>query len=322
MARKRTSWLVWLRRTSQTGFTLLFFWLFLEDVYKPVNVTGSGIKLFFQLDPLILLSSWLGSWKVAAGLTLGLGTAFVTLLAGRWFCGWVCPFGAIHNLRSGWAGRRARQRIQTGGYSHWQQAKYFVMVAVLVSAGLGLNLAGWIDPFSFLYRSTTTAVYPSANDATKGVFTWLYNTDPGIGKARVTVLSEPVYGALRKHFIAAAQPHYFGTILIGLLFIAVIFLNFYRSRFWCRYICPAGALLGVIGKNPLLRLRRNQQNCNDCGLCISDCQGGANPSGQDGWKPSECFYCWNCYSACQRDSITFSILPAKGKDAEKETAAK
>jgi polyferredoxin len=149
----------------------------------------------------------------------------------------------------------------------------------------------------------------------------LYNTDPGIGKARVTALSEPVYGALRQHFIAAAQPHYFGTILIGLLFLAVIFLNFYRPRFWCRYICPAGALLGVIGKNPLLRLRRNHQNCNDCGLCIGDCQGGANPSGQDGWKPSECFYCWNCQSACQRGAFTFSILPAETK-ADKEVAAK
>jgi polyferredoxin len=104
------------------------------------------------------------------------------------------------------------------------------------------------------------------------------------------------------------------------LFLAVIFLSFYRPRFWCRYVCPAGALLGVIGKNPILRLRRDQHSCNDCGLCIGDCQGGANPSGQ-GWKPSECFYCWNCQSACQRGAFTFSVLPAENK-AEKEVAAK
>jgi polyferredoxin len=320
MARQRTSWPVWLRRASQTGFTLLFFWLFLEAVYKPVNQTGRGVKFFFQIDPLILLSSWLGSWQVAAGLTLALVTAAVTLLAGRWFCGWVCPFGAIHNFMTYWSERRARQRIDTGGYSRWQKAKYYVLVAVLVSAALGLNLAGWIDPFSFLYRSTATAVYPAANDATKGVFTWLYNADPGVGKARVTVVSEPIYGVLRQRFIAATQPQYHGSILIGALFVAVVFLNFHRARFWCRYVCPAGALLGVIGKNPLLRLRRNVESCNDCGLCIRDCQGGANPSGQDGWKPAECFYCWNCHSACPHNAITFSILPAKAKAANREEA--
>ncbi|MGC4051428.1 MAG: 4Fe-4S binding protein [Paludibaculum sp.] len=318
MGRRRTSWQVWLRRASQTGFTLLFFWLFLETVYKPVNETGRGIKFFFQLDPLILVSSWLGFWQVTAGLTLGLITAGVTFIAGRWFCGWVCPFGAIHNLITSWSERRAKARIDTGGYSRWQKAKYYVLIAVLVSAALGLNLAGWIDPFSFLYRSMATAVYPAANDATKGVFTFLYNTDPGIGKARVTVVSEPVYGVLRQHFIAAAQPHFDGTILIGVLFVAVIALNFYRARFWCRYICPAGALLGVIGKNPLVRLERNADACNNCGLCIRDCQGGANPAGQDGWKPSECFYCWNCHSACKHEAFTFSILPAKTPKPEHE----
>ena len=314
----RTSPVVWLRRVSQTGFTLLFFWLFFEAVYKPVNVTGRGVKFFFQLDPLILLSSWLGSWQVAAGLTVALVTVVVTFVAGRWFCGWVCPFGAIHNVMTAWSEQRAKARIESGGSSPGQKAKYYVLVALLVSAALGLNLTGWIDPFSFLYRSMATAVYPAANDATKGVFTWLYNTDPGIGKARVTAISEPVYGVLRQRFIAPAQPHYYGTILIGVLFVVVILLNFYRARFWCRYVCPTGALLGVIGKNPLLRLRRDESACNDCRLCIRDCQGGADPAGRDGWKPAECFYCWNCASVCKHQAITFSILPAPAAEPPRE----
>ena len=48
---------------------------------------------------------------------------------------------------SAWAGRRAKQRIQTGGYSKWQQGKYFVLVTVLVSACLGF----WIGAYGF-YR--------------------------------------------------------------------------------------------------------------------------------------------------------------------------
>jgi polyferredoxin len=302
---------VWLRRLSQTGFILLFLYLFLQTVYKPINETGKGVKLFFQLDPLPFLSSWIAARQIASGLLLCLVTLGVTLLAGRWFCGWVCPFGALHNLLTSWRRTRAKDRIARGGYSLWQKSKYYILVGILVGAALGVNLVGWFDPFSFLYRSMATVVFPAANDATKGVFTWIYDADPGIGKLKVTSVTEPVYEVLRRHALATSQPHYYGTILVAILFLAVVFLNLCRARFWCRYICPLGALLGITGKNPLVRVERNEEACNNCGLCVADCQGGANPSVAGGWKPSECFYCGNCRSACPHQAITFSVGAAK-----------
>jgi polyferredoxin len=311
MARIRNSIPVWLRRISQTGFLLLFLYLFIEAVYKPVNQTGRGVKLFFELDPLVLLSSWISSHQVASGLLLSLVVVGVTVLAGRWFCGWVCPFGTLHNLLTSARRARPKDRIAAGEYSRWQKSKYYVLAAVLASAVLGLNLAGWFDPFSFLYRGMATVVYPEANDGTKAVFAWLYDRDPGVGKFKVTAVSEPIYEVLRRHFIAASQPHFYGGLLIALLFFTVVFLNLYRARFWCRYVCPLGALLGTLGKNPLVRLRRNEAECNNCRLCVADCQGGADPQNPAAWKPAECFYCWNCHSACPQHAITFSIGPAK-----------
>jgi polyferredoxin len=311
MARRKISIPVWLRRLSQTAFALLFLYLFVQAVYMPINRTGKGVKLFFELDPLVLLSTWIGTHQIAAGLLLSLVTLGVTLIAGRWFCGWVCPFGALHNLLTSWRRTPAKQRIAVGGYSSWQKSKYYILAAVLVGAAFGLNLVGWFDPFSFLYRSVAVVLFPAANDATREIFTWLYQADPGVGKLRVTVASEPVYEVLRRNVLAAAQPHYYGSFLLALLFVAVVFLNLYRARFWCRYICPLGALLGLAGKNPLVRLKRNEEACNNCGLCTSDCQGGANPATPEAWKPSECFYCWNCRSACPHQAISFSIGPAK-----------
>jgi polyferredoxin len=93
-------------------------------------------------------------------------------------------------------------------------------------------------------------------------------------------------------------------LLIGSLFVAVVALNFWRARFWCRYVCPLGGLLGVVGKNPLVRLNKHQEKCNNCRLCLVDCQGGAAPD--RGWRPSECFYCWNCKSDCPAQAITFN----------------
>jgi len=292
--------LVRLRRLVQAASLILFLYLFLQAVYKPVNQTGKGVKLFFQIDPLALVTSR------DTGLWLSLVTLGVTLLAGRWFCGWICPFGALHNLLTAWRRSPVKQRIAAGGYSVWQKSRYYVLAAVLAGAVLGLNLAGWLDPFSLFYRSLAVVLYPAGNDASLVLFTWLYDTDPGLGKLRVTAVSEPVYEFLRQHALAATQPHYYGAAAIALLFIATVLLNLYRARFWCRYVCPLGALLGLAGRNPLVRLKTDETRCNHCGLCRADCQGGANPND---WKASECFYCGNCQAACPKGALKFSFGP-------------
>lgn len=309
--KKRTSKVIWLRRLSQTAFFLLFVWLFLETVFHPVNRVGGPVKLFFEMDPLVALTIWVARHAVPAAFLLSLIVVLVTLLLGRWFCGWVCPFGAVHTFFSALRGGKAKARIAIGGYSPWQKAKYAALVVFLAGALAGVNAVGWLDPISFLYRSTATAVYPAVNFATQSVFTWIYDVDPGVGKARVTAVSEPAYEVLRRHFLALEQPRYVGALLIGGLFVAVTALNLYRSRFWCRFICPLGALLGVVGKNPLVRVTKAPERCNECLLCVADCQGGANPSGGDGWKPAECLYCWNCHDACPTQGIRIRFGPPR-----------
>jgi len=95
-------------------------------------------------------------------------------------------------------------------------------------------------------------------------------------------------------------------MLFGLFGLAIA-LNFYRARFWCRYICPLGALLGIAGKNPLVRLDKSPDACDNCRLCLADCQGGANVGNTLEWKPAECFYCFNCQSDCPSRAVTFSL---------------
>ncbi len=313
MSRTKTTWPVWLRRISQGVFLILFFYLFLETVYHPVNKAGRGVDLFFQFDPLVLLSSWLASHQLVAALLLSLITLALTLLAGRWFCGWICPFGTFHNLFTSWRAAKAKSKIESGAYTRWQKSKYYILVSLLVACILGLNLTGWLDPFSFFYRSLAAVIFPMLNDAIVWLFGSIYQADPGIGHFKVTTVSEPVYDVLRRYFLATTQPHFYGTFLIGLLFFAVLFLNLYRARFWCRYICPLGGLLGVVGKNPLVQIKQDPETCNNCRACVTDCQGGANPDVAGGWKPSECFYCWNCHSACPHHAITFTVHVPGGK---------
>ena len=316
--KKRTPAVVWARRATQAVVLLLFLYLFLETVYHPINVTGGHTGLFFELDPLVLLFSWLASHTLTKGLLLSLITLAATIVFGRWFCGWFCPLGTLHNFFTAIRGARRKAKLEIGGYGRWQKAKYYVLVVLLGGALAGTNLAGWLDPFSFLYRSLATAVFPALNAGIGMLFGWLYAANPGVGSLRVTAASEPVYELLRKYFLAVKQPHYYGGILIGFLFAATLALNFYRPRFWCRYVCPLGGLLGLAGKNPVVRLKTSEEDCDSCRLCLVDCQGGARPDSVTDWKPAECFYCFNCEADCPRDAITLSILESNSAASASE----
>jgi len=265
------------------------------------------VKFFFQIDPLVMMGTWLASHAIPIALLFSLITLAVTLVFGRWFCGWICPFGAIHNFFTSFRQRKWKNRIQSASYSPHQRIKYYVLTVFLAGALLGWNAVGWVDPFSFLYRSIATSIYPVFNWLTVGLFTWIYQTDPGVGSVRATVISEPIYDLLRNRtgLVTDVQSFYWGGALIGVLFVAIVLLNLYRARFWCRYICPLGALLGVVGKNPAFRLKKDFELCNGCNICVADCQGGAEPHKMGDWKPSECFYCWNCKPSCPSNAISF-----------------
>jgi polyferredoxin len=301
---KRTSWLVWLRRASQAAFLALFLFLFLQTAERGSDRPGRGVKLFLEADPLAALAAWLASHALAAGMLLSLATLAVTFFLGRWFCGWICPFGTLHHLFS------PRRKLASGRYTPWQKSKYYILAFVAAAALFGANVAGWLDPLAFLFRSLATAVYPALSAATAAVFSWIYDANPGVGALRITALSEPVYEFLRTNVLPVRPAQFSGNVLIGVLFAGAIALNLFRARFWCRYLCPLGALLGVVGKNPLVRLSRSRDACNECGLCATGCQGGADPD-TGAWKPAECLYCFNCRSDCPSSAIAIRLTPSR-----------
>ena len=67
-----------------------------------------------------------------------------------------------------------------------------------------------------------------------------------------------------------------------------------------------GALLGVVSRFSLFRINRDVHKCTDCDLCLTRCEGAADP--QAAVRVSECFSCMNCIDDCPEDALSFSML--------------
>ena len=306
------------RKTVQIVVLLLFFGLVVVARPTPGAEPSPLLKSFFLIDPLILVATWLAAHAVPAAALLSLVVIGVTLILGRVFCGWVCPLGTIHDI----AGRlfdlcQPRQKRREH-WSRWQLAKYYLLVGFLAMAVFGGHGVVIMDPLVLLYRTTTTALLPGFQWIVEAGSTAIYQADPTIGSWHLHKATEPGYEFLRDHVFVVPKQAFFGSGLIVAVFLALLLANGYRRRFWCRYLCPLGALLGFFAWRPILRRTVDQESCNQCDLCGMRCHGAATATPGDRWKPSECLGCLNCREPCPSEGLTFRFSRPWRKDPGEE----
>jgi polyferredoxin len=299
--------LVWLRRTTQTLFLCFFLFLLIEsrlpqDVYVDYSSAFSSdadlrlnqpVTFFFQLDPLVGLSSLLSGYHLIKGLLWGLGVLLLTILLGRVFCSFICPLGTLHHA-VGWVkpSLKGKRMVIANLKTPSQKVKYFLLIFLLVASIIGLNLTGLLDPISLFFRSVALAILPGLGAGLRSIFETLAASD-------IKILNLLSYGAeiLVSPVFGYNQQAYQTAWFIGLIFLIILFLNRIRPRFWCRTLCPLGALLGICSRVSILRLEQYAGKCTQCELCTKHCQGAASP--RPGLDPRR---------TCGR-----SLLPSAGK---------
>ena len=92
-----------------------------------------------------------------------------------------------------------------------------------------------------------------------------------------------------------------GSFWIGVVFLGFVLMNIWKPRFFCRFVCPLGALLGVIASKSVYRINRIVDKCTDCNLCLLRCEGASDP--QSMVRQAECFSCMNCIDDCPEDAL-------------------
>lgn len=288
-----------LRRITQEILLLVFLFLFIKTESVGNDELGYPVKIFLDFDPLILITTLFSAHNVEKAFYLSIALIVLTLVLGRFFCGWICPLGTLNNI----VGFFKRPRIDRP--ANWHRVKYYILIFLLVSSIFTLQLVGIMDPISLLIRSFSLSVYPLFNYGVRSLFDAIYSTDI----RGITALSEPLYSVLKKSILSFQQPLFNQAVFIGILFFTVLSLNLIEKRFWCRYLCPLGALLGLLSRFSLFK-RSVSEDCNSCGACSAVCQGNAAPDKKEEWKDAECYYCWNCDDVCPRNAVSFGFHPS------------
>jgi MauM/NapG family ferredoxin protein len=217
----------------------------------------------------------------------------VTLLFGRVWCGWFCPLGTLLE----WVGPRApRPSTPPEG---WRRAKYLLLALLVAAALLGSQALLFLDPITLLSRTTATVLWPALSRGVAEAQSALYRYEflwPALDFLDARVV-RPLFKGMVSVFTLAVP--------IALFFAGVVALNWVAERFWCRYLCPLGGLLGLVSRFSLVR-REVGEGCALCARCDDDCPTGTiDPA--DGYRsdPAECIVCYDCIADCTREGVAF-----------------
>lgn len=227
-------------------------------------------ETFLIIDPLVSISTALASrswvWSLVwAGVILA-----VCVLIPRGFCGYLCPLGTLIDLFDGTIGKRVtRFRVAEDGW--WVHIKYYVLLGTLVAAACGVLVSGFVSAIPVITRGMLFLFGPLQTGWTRG-----WHQMPPLG-----------WG----HWLSIA------------LFFAVLALGLLRPRFWCKYVCPSGAVFSL-GNLFRVSERKVESSCIHCNKCVEVCPFDAIKLDFT-TRTSDCTLCQTCGGVCPTHAIKF-----------------
>jgi polyferredoxin len=98
-----------------------------------------------------------------------------------------------------------------------------------------------------------------------------------------------------------------GGAALAVLVLASVFVE----NFWCRYLCPYGALMGLAGMASPLRIRRQKDLCIDCAKCAKACPSVLPVDQLVSIRSAECTACLQCVASCPAEGALMFAAPRR-----------
>ena len=237
----------------------------------PWSAEIAGVSM---TDPLAAAESIAARKAVAKVLLISLIIPLAaTLLLGRIFCSWVCPMNVLLELTDKLRGVLHFLEIKPRDVQFSPWVKYALLaVGIVMAAYLSLPILGYIYAPAIISREIHDLVFGMFDRAEDGSF--------GFWAGGLTWMSLIIAG-------------------IALLEVTV------SRRWWCRYICPGGALYSLIGAARPIRVKLSEARCTKCVDCVKVCPVGLNP--MQNMMGMECDNCGLCISHCPDGALNYGL---------------
>jgi polyferredoxin len=228
----------------------------------------------------------------------------------------ICPFGAVETS----------VRLVTEGrfVSKTHPANLWMLGASMAATVLvGALFCGWLCPLG--------SVQDWVGRLGRRLLGRRYNTlvPPGVDRAlgglRYAVLGFIVVETTRAaHLVFEAWDPYYALVRLwtddampGAIAVlaAVLAASFVVERPWCRWLCPLGALQGLLQLAAPWKIRRNADLCTDCGRCTRACPVRTTVAAKTAVRDTRCHRCGDCLAACPVRGALDHTLPARAAAA-------
>jgi polyferredoxin len=250
----------------------------------------------------------------AARLAVVFGLVIVgSVILGRWWCGWICPFGlyldVVTRVRKA---LRIKHRTFSDSFNErFHQLGYVILAVILVvsvvfgaEAIFGTQLVPGTETGGFVYMYYAAPF--CAFCPVKPLCTLLQTS---VGLMRPEWIFGPTTGTFY-------ELGYYITSLNLLVLGVVTVAGFFYRRSWCR-LCPLGALIAVFNRFPPfkwisgVKLHKTEEKCTKCGICKRVCPTQVKEvyefRGGD-VTTSSCILCLRCVEMCpEKDCLKFKV---------------
>lgn len=262
-----------IRFAVQLAFALLCIWIGIEfsQFIKYLETEGQagsfyrppGVEGFLPISALMNVVYFFRTGNIngvhPAGFFIFAAIAAVSLMFGKSFCSWLCPVGFISEM------------VGDFGDKVWKKLfkKRFKLPKILDYL---LRSLKYLLLAFFAY-----AIFSMSTVSLEFFLNGPYNISADI-----------------KMWYFFVNISNFSLIVISVLFVLSIFIR----NFWCRYLCPYGALLGITGLLSPNKIKRNTVSCIDYGLCAKACPSFIKVDKVVTVRSDECSSCMSCVDAC------------------------
>lgn len=242
-------------------FIQIIFFIFLPSLY--IN-TFTGIKQIY----LYILKPDITFTQLMPELIEVIAIIPLTIIMGRFFCGWMCGYGAFGDFIYKISNRLFKTKFKVNEDTDMvlKSFKYVLLIfSIFVICTFNITIFKSFNPWDVFGMITTVGKLPD--------------------------------------FSYIARSLTVGLILFIIIAVGSVFIE----RFFCRYLCPLGAIFSIISKLRITKIKKERTKCGKCRICTNSCAMGILLYKYDSVKSGECIDCMNCVTACPRKNVSFEI---------------